>query len=63
MSTKMAAPELPTLNLEELERLAVLTAITQAPSVHEAAALLGITRHALRRRRLKLGCASPPRSA
>lgn len=38
------------LNLRELERMACQTALEQAGSIVEAAHLLGITRHALKRR-------------
>lgn len=62
MNTARKPVELPTLNLDQLERLAVLTAIEQTlGAVAAAAGLLGITRHALRRRLVKFGYKQPER--
>lgn len=51
-----SAPTLQTLNLEELERQAILHALSQADgNLSQAASLLGITRYALYRKVNKLG--------
>ena len=55
-SEKASAPTLQTLNLEELERQAILHALSQADgNLSQAASLLGITRYALYRKVNKLG--------
>ena len=43
-------PQLPTVNLKELERAAILQAIAENPERQLAARRLGISRFALRRR-------------
>lgn len=47
------------LDLRKAELLLVQNALARAGSIMEAAQLLGITRHALKRRMLKHGLASP----
>ena len=55
-SEEASAPTLQTLNLEELERQAILHALSQADgNLSQAASLLGITRYALYRKVNKLG--------
>ena len=55
-SEESSAPTLQTLNLEELERQAILHALSQADgNLSQAASLLGITRYALYRKVNKLG--------
>jgi DNA-binding NtrC family response regulator len=55
-SEESSAPSLQTLNLEELERQAILHALSQADgNLSQAASLLGITRYALYRKVNKLG--------
>jgi DNA-binding NtrC family response regulator len=55
-SEDTSAPTLQTLNLEELERQAILHALSQADgNLSQAASLLGITRYALYRKVNKLG--------
>ena len=55
-SEETSAPTLQTLNLEELERQAILHALSQADgNLSQAASLLGITRYALYRKVNKLG--------
>ena len=55
-SEESSAPILQTLNLEELERQAILHALSQADgNLSQAASLLGITRYALYRKVNKLG--------
>lgn len=51
------------LNLRKAERLLCNQALTRAGSIVEAAQLLGITRHALKRRMVKHSIDWPPRSA
>lgn len=46
---------LPTLNLNDLERLAVTQALDTFPTLPLAASALGITRHSLKRRMAKHG--------
>ena len=50
------------LNLRKAERLLCQTALQKAGSIVEAAQLLGITRHALKRRMIKHQIEWPPRS-
>ena len=55
-SEEASSPTLQTLNLEELERQAILHALSQADgNLSQAASLLGITRYALYRKVNKLG--------
>ena len=55
-SEEASAPTLQTLNLEELERQAILHSLSQADgNLSQAASLLGITRYALYRKVNKLG--------
>lgn len=49
----MTPISLPTLNLNDAERTLVETALKEAGSIVEAAALLGTTRHAVKRRIIK----------
>lgn len=49
------------LNLRKAERLLCQTALQKAGSIVEAAQLLGITRHALKRRMIKHQIEWPPR--
>jgi AraC-like DNA-binding protein len=49
------------LNLRKAERLLCQTALQKAGSIVEAAQLLGITRHALKRRMIKHQIDWPPR--
>ncbi|MGB1012947.1 MAG: hypothetical protein ACPG4T_02350 [Nannocystaceae bacterium] len=51
--------ELDSLNLAAAEKLLCETALVQAGSIVEAANLLGITRHALKRRIIKHNIAWP----
>jgi DNA-binding NtrC family response regulator len=51
------------LNLREAERLLCTTALRAGGSIVEAAQLLGITRHALKRRIIKHRIEWPPRPA
>lgn len=48
-------------NLENAERRMCVEALSQAGNIVGAASLLGITRHALKRRIIKLGIEWPPR--
>lgn len=48
-------PILLTLNLRQAEKLLCQTALVQGGNIVEAAGLLGITRHALKRRMIKHG--------
>jgi transcriptional regulator of acetoin/glycerol metabolism len=48
------------LNLESAERHLCLAALREGGNIVNAAKLLGITRHALKRRIVKLGLAWPP---
>ena len=48
------------LNLRKAERLLCQQALNRAGSIVEAAQLLGITRHALKRRMIKHGIEWPP---
>lgn len=48
-------------NLENAERRMCVEALGQAGNIVGAAGLLGITRHALKRRIIKLGIEWPPR--
>lgn len=48
-------------NLENAERRMCVEALGQAGNIVGAASLLGITRHALKRRIIKLGIEWPPR--
>lgn len=50
------------LNLRKAERLLCNQALSRAGSIVEAAQLLGITRHALKRRMLKHSIDWPPRA-
>jgi transposase-like protein len=50
------------LNLRKAERLLCLTALQKGGSIVEAAQLLGITRHALKRRMIKHQIEWPPRA-
>ena len=52
---------LDSLNLEAAERLLCVRALTAAGNIVEAAKLLGITRHALKRRIIKHRLEWPPR--
>lgn len=52
---------LDTLNLEAAERLLCVRALTAAGNIVEAAKLLGVTRHALKRRIIKHRIEWPPR--
>ena len=54
---------LPTLNLHDAERQLCEEALARAGSVVEAAQLLGITRHALKRRMIKHRIEWPPADA
>lgn len=47
-------------NLEHLERTTIIAALGETGSIIEAAALLGVTRHSLRRRIIKHRIAWPP---
>ncbi|RMG94116.1 MAG: hypothetical protein D6705_16860 [Deltaproteobacteria bacterium] len=49
------------LNLHKAERLLCERALAEAGTIVEAAKLLGITRHALKRRIVKHGIEWPPR--
>ncbi|MCB9705169.1 MAG: hypothetical protein H6711_25065 [Myxococcales bacterium] len=49
-----------TFNLNHVERMLCVEALNLAGSIVEAAALLGITRHALKRRIIKHNIAWPP---
>ncbi len=51
------------LNLRKAERLLCQQALTRGGSIVEAAQLLGITRHALKRRMIKHRIASPSAAA
>ncbi len=51
------------LDLRKAERLLCMEALSSAGSIVEAAQLLGITRHALKRRILKHRLAWPPECA
>ncbi len=51
------------LNLHKAERLLCERALAEAGTIVEAAKLLGITRHALKRRIIKHGIDWPPRKA
>ena len=53
--------QLESLNLHAAERLLCEQALLKTGSIVEAAKLLGITRHALKRRIIKLGIPWPPR--
>lgn len=48
------------LNLENAERRLCVEALTRGGNIVNAAKLLGITRHALKRRIIKLGIVWPP---
>lgn len=48
-------------NLEAAERRLCVEALNHGGNIVNAAGLLGITRHALKRRIIKLGIAWPPR--
>lgn len=50
-------------NIENAERRLCVEALTIAGNIVGAAGLLGITRHALKRRIIKLGIEWPPRPA
>ena len=50
------------LNLRKAERLLCETALAKAGSIVEAAQLLGVTRHALKRRMIKHQIEWPPRT-
>jgi len=51
-----------TFNLATVERMLCIAALNAAGSIVDAAALLGVTRHALKRRMVKHDIAWPPRS-
>lgn len=51
------------LNLRKAERLLCQTALQKAGSIVEAAQLLGVTRHALKRRMIKHQIEWPPRGS
>ena len=50
-----------TYNLQAVERMLCVEALNAAGTIVDAAALLGITRHALKRRIIKHEIAWPPR--
>ncbi|MEZ4385642.1 MAG: helix-turn-helix domain-containing protein [Nannocystaceae bacterium] len=50
-----------TYNLTDVERMLCVEALNAAGTIVDAAALLGITRHALKRRIIKHEIAWPPR--
>lgn len=49
----MKIPTLDSYNLNTAERILLIAALTEAGSIVEAAKLLGITRHAVKRRIIK----------
>ena len=62
----MPTSSLPTYNLNTLERVAIEQACASSESMVDAARLLGITRHALKRRLIKHNIRPkwpPPRNA
>jgi len=52
-----------TLDLATVERMLCVKALDAAGTIVDAAVLLGVTRHALKRRMIKHDIASPSRSA
>ena len=51
-----------TYNLESVERMVIVEALNAAGTIVDAASLMGITRHALKRRIIKHNIAWPPRA-
>lgn len=60
-STAIHSISFQTLNLQAIERATCIKALNEAGSIVDAATLLGITRHALKRRIIKHNIAWPVR--